>query len=400
MLARLITILFLCVKLIFWYLFLLITTKQKKTVLLVPSFDAFGGTKTYFFSLVAFLSNNHFSVTVMLTKEQCDAEVIALQAKYPFTIIEQEFEVIPTNFTGTIFYKRNQEYFIYHLKELIYFWKNLQRSKCTQLIISEATPELLLSLLLSPIKVSYVLHTVATNGLDNLKKKMLLFCLSKKKQIITVSRYAKEQILKNWTEDQKAHLIKLVYNFYEPSIQNLHPTEATVKRVLTIGTVTHYKNPFFWIDCCKEVLLQNFNGPIEFIWAGDGDLLASCKALVKDFPSIQFIGYEKNVEQLYQQSTVYFQPSILESQGIAVLGAMYFGKPCVVSNRQGLPETVKDHETGLVVPIENAHDVANAILSMLNDPEKSTAFGIAGKKRVEANFGKGKWEAEMSNHFN
>ena len=106
------------------------------------------------------------------------------------------------------------------------------------------------------------------------------------------------------------------------------------------------------------------------------------------------------MEHLYVDCTLYFQPSILESQGIAVLGAMYFEKPCVVSNRQGLPETVADLETGMVVPIENTHDAANAILSLLHAPAKATAFGIAGKKRVEANFGKSKWEVEMSEVFN
>ena len=400
MLARFITILFLWVKLLFWYLFLLITAKQKKAVLLLPSFAAYGGTKTYFFSLVEFLSKNNYLITVMLLKHQCDEEVMALRALYPFTILEQEFEVIPTRFTGTIFYKRNQEYFIYHLKELIYFWKKLQKTKCSELIISEGTPELLLSLMSSPVKVSYVLHTVATNRLDGLKKKLLHFSLSKGKKIITVSQYSKDQILTNWTDGQKSDWIKLVYNFYEPRMHNVHHAQATVKRVLTIGTVTHYKNPFFWIDTCKEVLLQYPNNAIEFIWAGDGDLLASCKALVKDIPSIQFIDYQKNVEQLYMDCTLYFQPSILESHGIAVLGAMYFEKPCIVSNKQGLIETVADLETGRVVPIENTHDAANAILSLLNDPEKATAFGIAGKKRVEANFGKSKWEVEMSEVFN
>ena len=112
MLARVLTILSLWVKLIFWYLFLLITAKQKKAVLLLPSFAGYGGTKTYFFFLIEFLSKNHYTITVLLTKEQCDKEVMALQALYPFTILEQEFEVTNSRFTGTIFYKRNQEYFI------------------------------------------------------------------------------------------------------------------------------------------------------------------------------------------------------------------------------------------------------------------------------------------------
>ena len=400
MVARFITILFLSAKLILRYFFLLITSKQKRGVLVLPSFGAYGGTKTYFISLIEFLSKNNFRISVMLKKNQLDVEVMATQALYPFTIIEQEFEVIPTKFTGTVFYKRNQEYFIYHLRELIYFWKKLRTSKCSQLIISEANPELLLSLLFSPVRVSYILHTVATHRLDDLKAKMLHISPSNGKQLITVSKHSKDELLTNWTDGGKSDLIKVVHNYYEPRINHFVPAGDKVERVLTIGTVTDYKNPFFWIDTCKELLLKYKDGAIEFIWAGDGDLLAACKDLVGEFPPIKFIGYQKNVEQLYMDCTLYFQPSILESQGIAVLGAMYFEKPCVVSNRQGLPETVIDHVTGLVIPIDSAHDAAESILSLLTAPERATAFGIAGKKRVVSHFGKNKWMEEMSTIFN
>ena len=144
------------------------------------------------------------------------------------------------------------------------------------------------------------------------------------------------------------------------------------------------------------MLLQYPNNPIEFIWAGDGDLLDSCKALVKDIPSIKFIGYQKNVEQLYIDCTLYFQPSILESHGIAVLGAMYFEKPCIVSNKQGLPESVLNNETGFIVLIEHPQDAVTAILYLLNNPAKAGEFGKAGKKRFEEKFKKDKWLNEMN----
>ena len=390
----------LSLKLSFYYFRLLLTQKQKKSILVLPSFGAFGGTKTYFFYLIEFFHRKKYSIHVILTKRQCDADVIELKAKYPFTIHELDFNIIPTAFTGTIFYKRNQEYFIYHLKELIYFWKHLIKLRCNHLLISEAFPEQLLSLMVSPVKVRYVLHTVATHPMDGLKRKFLAFSLSKNRQIITVSNYAKEKILKNWTNCFHPEFIRRIYNFYQPRNQVIQSTSPVIKSVLTIGTVALYKNPFFWIEVCKAVVLKYNNEPVEFIWAGDGELFESCKASVIDFHPIKFIGYQKNTEQLYQDCTVYFQPSILESQGIAVLGAMYFEKPCVVSNKQGLPESVMNDKTGFIVPIEQPHDSVTAILYLLNKPAKGIEFGKAGKERAAANFGKNKWEAEMSELFN
>lgn len=366
----------------------------------MPCFDESGGTRTYFFYLVEFLSKKGYSIVAMLEKKQCDDEVLTLQAQYPFIIEEINIELYKSGFTGTIFYKKNQEDFIYQLKELLYFLKYLRKYRCATVVSSVDNPELLLFLFLTPLKVFYILHTVAAWPLDNLKRKVLDWSLSKKKQIITVSRYAKEQLIINWIKEPDSKFINVVYNYYQPGTQNIQSVPVPVKKVITIGTVAHYKNPFFWISVCKEVLLKYPTDAIEFLWAGDGELLTACAALVKDIPQIKFIGYQKNTEQLYVDSTVYFQPSILESHGIAVLGAMFFEKPCVVSNRQGLPESVVNNKTGLVVPVEDPRDAANAIAALLNDPEKVSEFGKAGRIRFETNFSKQRWENEMSALFN
>ena len=115
---------------------------------------------------------------------------------------------------------------------------------------------------------------------------------------------------------------------------------------------------------------------------------------------VKFTGVNKNVEQLYMDCSIYFQPSIMESHGIAVQGAMYFKKPCVVSDRQGLPESVINNVTGIVVPVKNTTPAAEAIILLLTDAEKAMAFGKAGKQKQEKDFNKTKWTGEMDIIFN
>ena len=379
------------------YLLLLVTKKRSQSCLVYADFGKSGGTRTYFFYLVEYLSARQFDIKVMLTKEQCDDEVMALQSKFPFVIQLVDFEIQRTKFEGTVFYKKNQENFIYHLRELIFFWKYLRLSKCSLLVITESTPEVLLVLFLTPVKLLYILHTVATDKLDWLKQKILNACLSGNKKIITVSEFSKKSMRQNWVDGSKEKYIEVVHNFYEPFIHNISPlthTTHTGKAVLTIGSLGHHKNPLLWIDVAKEVIRQ-YHGEISFVWAGDGILLEQCKAECSQYENIQFIGVSKNVEQLYLDCDVYFQPSILESHGIAVLGAMYFEKACVVSNRQGLPESVINDVTGLIVPIEDLHQSVNAILTLLNDPQKATAFGKAAKEKQQKDFVKTKWNQTM-----
>ena len=335
---------------------------------------------------------------MLLTKTQCDGEVMALQVQYPFTIDELTFPSERTKFEGTLFYKKNHDTIIFHLKELIYFWKKLSRFRSGCLVISEANPEVLLSLLLSPLKVYYIIHTISLNRMDRLKRKLLNYSLSKTKQVITVSQSAKRFFLENWTEGKNEEYVRVIYNFYQPKKEHAERGNS-VKAVLTVGAMIHYKNPFFWIEVCKEILTDHTEDDIKFIWAGDGVLLDACKDLVKDIPQIQFIGYQEDVEQLYADCTVYFQPSIYESHGIAVLGAMYFKKPCVVADCQGLPESVINNETGYVVSTATTAASVAAILRLLNDAEKEAKLGQAGKERYNATFAKDKWYSSMSELF-
>lgn len=336
---------------------------------------------------------------MMLTKSQCDEAVMALQVQYPFTIDELTFPKERTKFEGTLFYKKNHDTIIFHLKELIYFWKKLIQFRSGCLLISEANPEVLLSLLLSPLKVYYIIHTISLNRMDRLKKKLLNYSLSKTKQIITVSKSAKSFFLENWTGGKNEEHIRVIYNFYQPKKEHVEPGNS-IKTVLTVGAMIHYKNPFFWIEVCKKILSAYSADPVKFIWAGDGSLLDDCKDLVKDIPQIQFIGYSENIEQLYADCTVYFQPSIYESHGIAVLGAMYFEKPCVVADCQGLPESVINNETGYVVSTAATAASVAAILELLNDPGKAAKLGQAGKEKYDATFAKDKWYSNMSELFN
>ncbi len=399
MIKRFFIIVYLLMKAMIAYLLLLFTRKRLQSCLVHADFGKSGGTRTYFFSLIEYLSLKKLNITVLLTKEQCDEEVVALQSNFLFVIQEINFELQPTIFKGTVFYKRNQKNFIYHLKELFFFWKMLRLSKCSLFIITQSTPEVLLFLFLSPVKLMYILHTVATEKLDRLKQKILNASLCNHKKIITVSEYSKNKLLQNWTDGGNEEHVKVVHNFYDPPTQNTLQRNQMEKMVFTIGSLGHHKNPLFWIDVAK-IVTNRYAGQISFIWAGEGELLEQCKEECSGFDNIKFIGVTKNVEQLYVDCDVYFQPSILESHGIAVVGAMYFEKACIVSDRQGLPESVVNNVTGLIVPIEDPLDSANAILSLLNDAEKVNDFGRAAKKKVEQQFTKTRWNKTMDLIFN
>ena len=138
---------------------------------------------------------------------------------------------------------------------------------------------------------------------------------------------------------------------------------------------------------------------MEFIWAGEGTLLSECRISVIDYPCIKFIGHQENVEKLYAQSSVYFQPSLQESHGIAVLGAMYHQLPCVVSDRGGLKESVIDAVTGFVVEIERPEAAVEKIQFLLQEEKAARIMGQKGRLNYEGKFTAPIWTQSMKNIF-
>jgi glycosyltransferase involved in cell wall biosynthesis len=78
---------------------------------------------------------------------------------------------------------------------------------------------------------------------------------------------------------------------------------------------------------------------------------------------------------------------------------MASSKPVVATEVGGNPELVVHDETGLLVPPADAHALADAILSILEDKETALRFGIAGRKRVEDKFELGKMIREYEDLF-
>src|SRR5699024_8803679 len=71
-------------------------------------------------------------------------------------------------------------------------------------------------------------------------------------------------------------------------------------------------------------------------------------------------------------------PSHSETFGLTALEAAACGVPVITSGAGGLSEAVQDGVTGLVIPARDPRQWADAITSLLLDPERAAALGAAG----------------------
>jgi glycosyltransferase involved in cell wall biosynthesis len=75
-----------------------------------------------------------------------------------------------------------------------------------------------------------------------------------------------------------------------------------------------------------------------------------------------------------------------EGFGLSAIEAMAFGKPVVASNAGGLREVVSDGQDGMLAPVGNPGELANAIVTILTDDALRDRMGRAARKNVESRF--------------
>jgi glycosyltransferase involved in cell wall biosynthesis len=76
----------------------------------------------------------------------------------------------------------------------------------------------------------------------------------------------------------------------------------------------------------------------------------------------------------------------VEGFGISVIEASCRGRPVVVSDQGGMPETVREGETGFVVPISAPDRVAESLLRLARHPELRARMGAQGSRFVRESF--------------
>lgn len=97
-------------------------------------------------------------------------------------------------------------------------------------------------------------------------------------------------------------------------------------------------------------------------------------------------GWRTRMPLVMASLDILVQPSRRETFGRTLIEAMATRKPVIASSVGGMPEVVADRESGLLVPEEDPHALAAAIIALLEDPSRARQMGEAGRRRVEQFF--------------
>lgn len=101
---------------------------------------------------------------------------------------------------------------------------------------------------------------------------------------------------------------------------------------------------------------------------------------------VYFLGVRRDVPDLLAAADLLVMSSRWEGLGLVFLEAMNAARPIVATAVGGVPEVVRDGDTGLLVEPDDPEALSAAILRLIDDPALAHRLGQNGRVRLERDF--------------
>jgi N-acetyl-alpha-D-glucosaminyl L-malate synthase BshA len=206
------------------------------------------------------------------------------------------------------------------------------------------------------------------------------FSIEKSDGLTAVSRYLQTETLSAF--GCTACRIEVIPNFIDPKVYDRARYTSTLRQEIdsSLRMLMHISN-FRPVKRVKDVV-RIFARVVEripsvLIMVGDGpdrvDAELEARALHVD-DKVFFLGRIDAVAPMLAGADLFLLPTSSESFGLSALEALASGVPVIGANAGGLPEVVRDGETGALCPVGDVDGMSAAAIRILSDPDRWNAM--------------------------
>lgn len=128
---------------------------------------------------------------------------------------------------------------------------------------------------------------------------------------------------------------------------------------------------------------------LQLVIAGEGPLRPQVEtriARLKLGGAVHLLGFRRDVPSLLRALDAFVLSSNEEGLGTTLLDALACGLPVAATAGGGIPEIVRDGETGLLAPAGDAQALADAIIRLFRERDLAARLAAAGKAMVLAQY--------------
>jgi glycosyltransferase involved in cell wall biosynthesis len=245
------------------------------------------------------------------------------------------------------------------------------------------------------IRVVYTNHFIIPNDAVTRFTNRLLD--KRQDQMIAVCNRGRERLIANgWNGDH----IQVIFNAVDPEIWAGDRSESTLRTELGIpedrfvmlcaSRFAEDKGHKYLIDSIKR-LTELTAVPFTLVLAGDGPLLEPAKEQVKALglteDQVRFIGFRKDIKNLYKGSDLYINSSQHEALSFLIIEAMAAGLPVIATDMGGNDDIVNDQAgCGLLVEYDNPDSMAGAMKVMMEEPDFLAQCREGAKRTIQEKF--------------
>ena len=162
---------------------------------------------------------------------------------------------------------------------------------------------------------------------------------------------------------------------------------ADARTVGVVASLIPRKGHRFLLEALKN--MEATTGPIHALFAGEGALEAELRGQVMEMgmgERVHFLGFRRDVPEIVCAMDAFVLPSLKEGLSIAVMEAMALEKPVVCSEIAGLPEVVRDGQTGFLVPPGDSAALQTALEKLFGDEDLRQQLGHNARHFLEEHF--------------
>lgn len=211
--------------------------------------------------------------------------------------------------------------------------------------------------------------------------------------VVTVSDYNARYLAE--TYGQAASAVRRIYNGLDLSRFEYASPSADSREILAVGRLVEKKGFDVLIDACR--ILRERGVAFHCRIVGDGteraDLLSRIErlglgdrvSLPGPLPHAALIG-------IFRQAALLAAPCVVANDGdrdglpTVLLEAMALGTPCVSTAVTGIPELVRDGDTGLCVQPQDPKGLADALERLLADRPLRERLSTHARRLLEREF--------------
>jgi glycosyltransferase involved in cell wall biosynthesis len=224
--------------------------------------------------------------------------------------------------------------------------------------------------------------------------------------VVTVSDYNRAFLQQN--HGAAAQRVQRIYNGVDlEKLRFASPAERQA-RIVAVGRLVEKKGFACLIEACA--ILKARGRRFECDIVGDGEREAELRSMIANLhlgDQVHMLGSRPQAEvfNIIQSGAAFAAPCIIGKDSnrdglpTVLLEAMALGTSCVSTDVTGIPEVIRDGQTGLLIPQNDPAALASALEKLLADAPLRVRLAAAGRRLIESQFDTHRNTAELRQLF-